>query len=777
MKKISSSLHPCKTILNAVALIALGLGAAGAQQLSTDPSTWLPAQNSQSLNLKSLSLPTLPLQPKNETQAEPSYHYTFQELGANYPFTLKGIDGSDSLFFNIRADEIVTKAEVDLIYSYSPALLSEYSHINVLVNEEVAHSIPVPRDQAGRTLNTRLDLPAHLFTEFNQLRFQLIGHYTLECEDPLHSSLWASISNKSTLSVDVKNIPLSNELSKLPLPFFDHRDTRHLSLPFVFINDRSEPSFEAAGMVASWFGILTSYRGASFPAHMDGSFPQKGNAIVFMKSDNSANLPSVSGPTLAITANPNDPAGKLLWVMGRDPQEIKLAAIALVTGANTLSGQAATIQNIKQIEPRKPYDAPYWVPTDRPVKFGELVPLAKLNSIGYYGNPVRIPLRLPPDLFGWNADPVPLTLKFRYSVQPGKTDSSLIVSANRQFMRSFNLLSADEIPDQSWTQKLDDQSMLPIVASMKLPLDTLLQEQELEFRFMFDYIKEGSCRDIIVDNVRGRIDPDSTIDFSSYPHFMPLPDLQAFGNSGFPFTRLADLSETAVVLNSSPSPQEVSTYLALMGRFGDSTGYPTTQVTVKFGEQGLNISDKDLIVIASGDHNWLQAWSDVLPAAIAGNSKRFDTSDLVFKSIDWKTPDPRNIENPARTALTYDSTGNVAFIAGFESPVSSGKSVVLISSGKPEGQEIAASALSTPDKARRLQGSLAVIHKDGITPLVNQYSYTIGSLGFWRDLLWKATNLWPNLTSYWWAVILVLLVLTVVLIALLRKIMRRMHHS
>ena len=33
------------------------------------------------------------------------------------------------------------------------------------------------------------------------------------------------------------------------------------------------------------------------------------------------------------------------------------------------------------------------------------------------------------------------------------------------------------------------------------------------------------------------IGDDSTIDFSKYYHFIPMPDLRAFANAGFPFSR------------------------------------------------------------------------------------------------------------------------------------------------------------------------------------------------------------------------------------------------
>ncbi len=39
------------------------------------------------------------------------------------------------------------------------------------------------------------------------------------------------------------------------------------------------------------------------------------------------------------------------------------------------------------------------------------------------------------------------------------------------------------------------------------------------------------------------IGDDSTIDFSKYYHFIAMPDLRVFANSGFPYSRMADLAD------------------------------------------------------------------------------------------------------------------------------------------------------------------------------------------------------------------------------------------
>ncbi len=680
------------------------------------------------------------------------YKLTLEQLGARHPINLRGIDGSDTVLFNVRSDELVKKARLSINFSYSPALLSELSHINVIVNDEIAATVTLPREEAGKNLHRIVELPAHLITEFNRLRLQLVGHYTLECEDPLHSSLWAVISNKSQIELMVEHLPLPNDLSILPTPFFDHRDNKRLQLPFLFLTGSNAAMLESAGMVASWFGALAGYRGAAFSMHTGAEFPESGNAIAFIKGSSTAaegmTLPLISGPTLAIMSNPKDSKGKVLLIMGRDDAELKHAAQALVMGSATFSGASVRVNQIAPLDLRKPYDAPNWLRTDRPVKFGEILDEKHLNVSGHNAGPVRVPLRLPPDLFGWRAAPVKVDLRYHYTPQQGQANSSMLLSAGDQFIKSFHLHSTSQILDKSWLKKWTHGELLPVQSSMETSLTTLLAHPELQFKFVYDVIKQGECRDTVVDNVRGRIDPDSSIDLTRHPHFMPLPDLGTFGKSGFPFTRMADLSETAVVFSESPSIHDVSTYLTLLGRFGESTGYPATAITVSFGESGLATEGKDLVIIASGEQKWLSSWTDRLPAAVRGQTKRLGISDLAYKERQWLTSDPRLVQQPIRANLTYSSEGHNALFTGFESPVSKGRSVVLISSSSSEAQKMAAYALLVEQgHGQPLQGSLAVVQNNAIHVLAADYTYSIGNLGIWRRLEWNLARYWPDLPS------------------------------
>ncbi|EGC98290.1 cellulose synthase regulator protein, partial [Burkholderia sp. TJI49] len=89
-------------------------------------------------------------------------------------------------------------------------------------------------------------------------------------------------------------------------------------------------------------------------------------------------------------------------------------------------------------------------------------------------------------------------------------------------------------------------------------------------------------------------------------------------NSGFPFTRFADLSQTAVVMPDRPSPQELEAYLTMLGHMGEWTGFPALRVqVVRAGEVAALAGGKDLLVIDGASSSPLLAhWRAALPLAI-----------------------------------------------------------------------------------------------------------------------------------------------------------------
>ncbi len=100
---------------------------------------------------------------------------------------------------------------------------------------------------------------------------------------------------------------------------------------------------------------------------------------------------------------------------------------------------------MKPLLPRKPYDAPNWVRTDRPVTFGELKTYEEqLQSSGLEPAAITFSLNLPPDLYLMRSTGIDMD-NYRYTMPPVEKDSSRMdISLNNQFLQSFNLSSKQE---------------------------------------------------------------------------------------------------------------------------------------------------------------------------------------------------------------------------------------------------------------------------------------------------------------------------------------------
>ncbi|HDR9317585.1 TPA: cellulose biosynthesis cyclic di-GMP-binding regulatory protein BcsB [Burkholderia vietnamiensis] len=649
---------------------------------------------------------------------------TFADLGARDPLQLHGTDGQNGVAFSVRRDEVVTAAALHLVYSYSPALLPDLSQLKVLVNGEVAATLPLPAAQAGMTVARDVPIDPRFVTEYNHLNVQLIGHYTNGCENPASSSLWATVSNASRLELTYATLPEPPELGVLPAPFFDQRDVRRLELPFAFAARPSRETLEAAGIVASWFGALASYRGARFPVRV-GAMPEAGNVVVFATTDDRVDgvpLPAIDGPTLAVADRPAPAHGQLLLVLGRTPAELKAAALALAFGRGPLAGTRATVTGVQPPAPRVPYDAPNWLSSVRPVRFGELAAERALSVSGYQAGPVRLDLRMAPDLFTWNTRGAPIDLRYRYTPTLRADRSSLNLSVDDTFVKAL------PIPARDWAN-WSLSRYLPFVAdgtaraTLHVPPPLVTPHAQLALNFFYEMPDQGKCTGRLLQNVAGAIDPGSTIDVSSFPHYIALPDLAAFANSGFPFTRMADLSDTAVVLPNEPSPDVYGLYLLAMGRMGASTGYPVSGVAVTDAAGVDAFASRDLLILGAPDSQpLLSRWAARIPFDDERRGGVF--GGLFGRAVAADSPGAERVQ----AGLSIVADGASAVIAGFESPLRKTRSAVALIGATGHADAVLGPALLDEDLLASIRGATVVIRDRTVTVASTDTAYHLGAL-------------------------------------------------
>ena len=654
---------------------------------------------------------------------------TLHQLGAIGPLTLRGVSPLQGVQFGVRADEVVTAATLTLSGAMSPALLPDFSNVTVMLNEQYVGTIPVDREHPRFDKMTMPVSPV-FFQDNNRLNFRFVGRYTPECNDPLSGLLWSTISDTSTITLTLERLPPQRDLSRLPLPFFDPHEKSTLSLPFVMAANPSNDSLQAAGIASSWFGQLADYRGANFPVVTDA--PSEGNAVVVITgSDRPAGivLPPLNGPTLAVVPNPSDPQSSLLVIAGRTGQEAVAAASTLALGGRTLSGDAATVAAVN-IPARAAYDAPAWIPSDRPVKFGELVDPSDLQVEGWAPGTMRVPFRTAPDLYTWGNRGFPMDLL--YIPPPGAIEdlavSRLDSGINDLYLSSLPL-AAEPSRSSSWFSALFNARAAQPSARVDVPPYEVYGKNNLQFFFDARPLHRGDCAD--VPPPRMAVDPDSTFDISRAYRYAQLPNLTYFVSSGFPFTRMADMSETAVVLPQQPATAEVKAYLDLMGQIGSLTGYPVVRLAVAKSDGVQAVADRNILLI--GSLPALGPAADLLknsPYKVNGNRLSIDlpSSLETTRRLFGDT-----VENRNRTASVLASAigPDSSALVGVQSPLNPARSVVALLGGSPEAVNALVTTLRDPDQAVLIQGDLSLLSGGRFTSYRVGREYAEGQLPFW----------------------------------------------
>ena len=683
---------------------------------------------------------------------------TFTQLGAPRVMSIHGPGEEAGAEMQLRTDQLVNTAVLHLVYRFSSAALAHASALRVDVNGERVASVPLAREQVGQLLQRDVPLNGSVFVESNRIAVRLDSPAVASCETyDRNANVDVAVDGASAIEYHASQIAVPNDVSRLPMPFFDHNDVRRLRLPVVFAGRPDTHALEAAGIVASWFGSLASYRGAQFPVTWD-SLPASGDAVLFVTNGTpraslaSLHLTDVDGPRVTLMTDPSDANGKFLVIQGRDLADLKTAAVALALGQIDAQGRAVLHNGTLQVDARVPYDAPRWVPSHHPASLHDIDADGVLSVTGHNPDLIRVPLRLPPDVFAWGQRGIPMDLRWRYASRPYLSRSTLDISVNDDHLetlimpRSVVRLVNDALSAISGSDDAGAQSAMPSRLDTRdtiyLPVDRLRSNAELRFQYRYAFASGESCVNDGASGVGGDIDPSSTIDLTQFPHYLKLPDLAAFANSGFPFTRLADLSQTAVVLPTEASPDEIGLYLDTMGRMGASTGYPVAGVQVATTDSidgASNSTDgRDLLFIGTfGDQPLVARWIRSLGVLSAVPVERDAPRLAVFSdALEWLRTRLSGGVRTSRADMDELDTDSFSVIAGFEAPGQPGRSVVALMAGRRAAASDLAEAMLDASLIPSVQGGVTLVHGTQVNSYRASHSYAIGSLPWATRMRW-----------------------------------------
>jgi cellulose synthase (UDP-forming) len=683
---------------------------------------------------------------KNPPIPPGQFRDTFTLSDAGSPqIELHGIDSSHTIYFTLPQTHVVRTAKIHVYYAFSPSLLPQLSHIKLIMNGTLFATIqPTPGQIGGSSsqdAEAEFTIPPELLVHNNSLTIQFIGHYTMVCEDPANTTLWSRVHRNTFLDMQGDLLPLADDLKQLPMPFLDPAVIQPLSIPVIFPSTPSYKAIQAAGIITSYFGMISENRPVRFPVHI-GPIPT-GNAIVIV--ENPGNLPAglnlsiSSSATLAMRTNPNDPYGKILVVAGGDPDQLVVAAQAIALHTDMLQGAQTTIDTLKLPDKQQPDAAPRWARTDQTIALWDYATADQLQGDG--SAPLNVYFRIPPDIFYSERPNALLRLAYRYNSIPIGPISSMQVRINSAFLGSVPL-----IPGQEASRKMQTDVPVPVVNLRPF-------SNSLSFDFTFQLLKKGGCQDTTPINMQASILRDTYLDLRGYPHYAPLPNLETFANAGFPFTRLADLSETTVVLPPTPTEQEIEAFVTLTGHFGRQTGFPSLRVTVAGADAMRQGVRTDFLVLGTGDDQpGFDKLSDNLPVALHSGQIQVHDTQGFFAPLHhawWKLSSNEHTESGT---LSAGGTPD-AVIEGIESPFLPGRSVVAIHLRDASTFESFIATFLKVQQASDIAGSVSVLHG------VQFQSFRIGSGVYHVGVLpwWTMLTLWFMQVPWLAAVVVIIL--------------------
>ena len=633
--------------------------------------------------------------------------FTLAEAGVPDTIVLRGVDASYSVYFSVPRSRLVKTARMNLRYDFSPGLLPGISHLKLSLNGTLFATFAVNAasnsNEHSAVIEATLDLPPELLVHDNQLTFEFIGHYALQCEDPSNSTLWGHVDSRSTIELAGSLLPLANDLNLLPLPFYDSGVSPHPVVPIIFLSQPSPKAMQAAGIIASWLGILNGHRPVQFPVSL-GVIPAR-NAIVI--AENPSEIPAslgvtmISGATVAMRANPSDPNSHVLLVTGETEDQLLKAAMALALHGDTWQGSQVPIRSLTLPAPRKFNDAPRWLSTDRDraANIGQIAqisdPSGDLQGDGSV--PLSVYFRLPPDLDFGEKRELAFHMSYRYNGVPLGNDSTLQVYMNGAYVSSTPMPHTDKA-----SSVLETVVPIPVVDLRPFSNTMLL-------KFVFQLPKKGNCEDTAPLNLQGAILKDSYLDITDIAHSAVMPNLESFANAGYPFTRKADLGDTSVVLPDHPSNGELEMFLAMMAHFGAQTGYPVLSVTVTNAAGMTSDATKDYLVMGTvEDQPALKTLDIVLPVGVDGGGLHIRDTRGIFDRASWWRGDASGQLQQGQL-MTGGSLPD-ALIEGAEWPVGSNRSVVLVVLRDPAAIPNFVSAFLNTSQSSDIAQSVSVLH-------------------------------------------------------------------
>ncbi len=673
------------------------------------------------------------------TEAEASDMVTLKDMGIDRAIEMRGPHSFYSVGFVLSNSRIPRRGQINLTYHFSPEALAPNTSIDVRLNNTTIGHIVAPGkpQQTGEYGFVTFPVPAELLIRSNQLTFEFIGGGRPQSDGQDRAPALALIGASSTVLVVGDRVAMKRDLSLLPLPLFDADLQTATTIPFVFLKPPDPRTLQAAAVVASWLGTLQSAQPIRFSVSV-GAIPP-GNVIVF--SNHSADLPSELGipqgsASLNLKSNPSDPDGTALVLAGDDDDQLLTAARSLALFKTTPPqpgvavpelGDSARIGAFDLPPMRKPDDAPRWLSTGNLRSLAVDNSAASLRSTGSRSIPIYF--RLPPDIYYGENQNLDLGLSYRYNALPVAQGSAMRVFINGVLVNDAPLPPGTDFADRKRAILLPVERLRPFG-------NTLLVN--------FDFVPANPSGNLDpAQTLQGEVLRNTALDIRNLPHWAAMPNLELFANAGFPFTRLADLSATTIVMPAAPNPKEITLLLYLMSHFGSQTGYPSLRVEVDGPDAAMRVGRDYLMLGNIADQPAFSSIESALPVTLDSDGVHVKQTSYAFSGVQALWRRLTNQTTDDQMPNNVDGLPDM-IIEGVESPTFPGRSIVVLALREDDAVDTFTNVFLERSQSSDIQQTVSLLRGSAFQSYaVPTSTYHVGYISNYALMrLWLAQKFW-----------------------------------
>jgi hypothetical protein len=340
------------------------------------------------------------------TGGKQDYHARFDtDLFIADPIQLRGVAAGATInFVRPREWTIQSETEIRIQLSHSENLIPDLSYLTVTVNSTNLKTIQLNKENVLTTLIT-IPIPPEILQDYNKLQFSLSQHYTRDCEDPFHASLWTRINKESEIYFVYKPTPPKPDLAIWPAPFYDDLHYGPVELQYLAPQPSTTQaqSLKAMAIVnttlaqdAAWHPMETTFVNsiaeAKYPLVIVGT-PSDQPAIKDLTAGK-----SISGPFVQVTQSPSNPLIPVLIVTGPTGADVVKAAQALTTSTRNslLNSDSATLSNVTEGKASETHVWPGYIPNKDEFKLSDMG--YKDQTVhGFFSTPIIMDFKSIPD--------------------------------------------------------------------------------------------------------------------------------------------------------------------------------------------------------------------------------------------------------------------------------------------------------------------------------------------------------------------------------------------